>query len=186
MPVVNDPVKFVRAAVGETEPGAADDVAHIGRDKNLSGGRLAHRARRDVNIDATQLAVQQFALADVDARPNLDAQLPHRILGRTGAADRGSCRVEPGEDTVAGAVQLAAAELLECVTKNPVVAGQELPPAAIAHLLGHDGRTDNVREQQRRQYARIPSLRHAASLASRLGLSKPATKQAVVCVKGLR
>jgi hypothetical protein len=49
---------------------------------------LGGDAGADVDGDATDLAVDQLALARVEPGPHLDAEIAHRIRDSAGAADR--------------------------------------------------------------------------------------------------
>ena len=74
------------------------------------GSRAGGDAGADVDGDAGHLAVQQLALARVQAGANLDAELPTASLIAQRAADRARRAVEAGEEAVAGRVHLDAAE----------------------------------------------------------------------------
>ena len=89
---------------------ADDQVTHGARDQDVAGAGLAEDPRRDVYRDPADVAVQQFALAGVDAGADLDAQCLGLSAQRLGAADGLRRAVERGEVTVAGALHHRAAE----------------------------------------------------------------------------
>ena len=91
----------------------------------------------------------ELALAGVDARTDVDAELPQRVADRERAADGARRTVERGEEPVAGGVDLAAAKPLELAPNRGVVRAEELAPAAIAELHGPLRRADDVGEENR-------------------------------------
>ena len=98
------------AAVLEGEAGAGDEILDRARDEHLAGLGVGGDARAGVHRDPRHLAVQQLALAGMEARAHLEAErvTPSTIALR--AADRPRRPVEAGEEAVPGGVHLVAAE----------------------------------------------------------------------------
>src|ERR1700731_4483647 len=92
------------AAVLEAGARADDQVTHGAGDKDFAGAGLAADPRRDVYRDSPDVGVQQFALAGVDARADLDAECLGVSVQRLGAADGLRRAVERGEVAVARAL----------------------------------------------------------------------------------
>ena len=117
------------------------------------GAGLAEDARRDVYRDPTDVVVQQFALAGVDAGADLDAQCLGVSAQRLGAADGLRRAVERGEVAVAGALHHRAAESLREVGGDLTKAVQHRPPPLVTRRRGVLRRGDDVGEQHGAQGA---------------------------------
>jgi len=100
------------------------------------------------------------------ARADLDPEVSNLVGDGTRAPDRGRRRVEPRKDAITGCVELVASELTQCLADDPVVTGEQLPPAAVTHFLRCLRRPDDVGEHQRCQDARAGGLRHSESVTS--------------------
>ena len=98
------------------------------------GCALRGDAGADVDGDPADLAVDQLALAGVQAGADLEAELAHRLGDRAGAADRPGRAVEGGEEAVAGGVDLLAAEPDQLAPDERVVALEQVAPAPVAEL----------------------------------------------------
>ena len=70
---------------------------------------------------------------------------------RQRASDRSRRAVERGEEAVPGGVHLGPAEPAEQVPHDAVVTLDEIAPSRVAELRRFPGRTDDVREQDRRE-----------------------------------
>src|SRR5438552_1157977 len=70
--------------------------------------------------------------------------------------------IERGEEPAAGRLPLAAPVPLELAAHERVVAPEQVPPAAVAHLGGLEGGVDDVGEHHRREDA-IDVLRRTGS-----------------------
>src|SRR5437867_2572441 len=104
------------AAVLEGEAGAGDEVLDGARDEHLAGPGLRSDPRARVDGDPGDLAVQEFALAGVQAGAHLEPQLADLLDDRLRAADRPRGPVEAREEAVAGGVDLPAAEAGELLS----------------------------------------------------------------------
>src|SRR5215831_4075436 len=89
----------------------------------------------------------------MQAGPDLDADVTHRVLNGAGAPDRPRGPVEGGKEAVPGGVDLAAAEPLKEPADAGVVLIEQVSPAAVTELVGLLRRADDVSEQHRRQAA---------------------------------
>src|SRR5271155_1499452 len=97
------------AAVLEARARADDQVTHGAGDEDFTRSSVAEDARRDVYCNAPDVAVQQFALAGVDASADLDAQCLGVSTQGLGAADGLRRAVEGGEVAVTVALDHRAA-----------------------------------------------------------------------------
>ena len=140
------------AALVELKARAGDEILHRLRDEHFSPARQSRDARADRDGDAGDLALVQLALARVDARANLEPELAHAVHDRVRAANRPRGPVERREETVAGGVLLVAAEPGQLAPHEGVVPVEQLPPGVVAESSGPLGRTDDVREHQRREH----------------------------------
>src|SRR5690349_20246017 len=137
----------------EAQVGARDEILHGARDENLS--RLGERrdAGADGYRDAGDFPVGDFALAGVQAGPDLELQRLERLANGRRSKHRPRRAVEDGEETVAGRVELAALELRELTAHDGVMPLQELSPARVAEGRSSLGRADDVHEEDGREDA---------------------------------
>jgi hypothetical protein len=96
---------------------------------------------------------RHLALAAVQPRADLQAQLTDAPDDRGSAPDRARRSVEGGEEAVPRRVDLAAAEPHELAADERVVALEELQPLAIAELGRPVREAHDVGEEHRRQHA---------------------------------
>src|SRR5262249_35644873 len=89
----------------------------------------------------------------MQAGPDLDADVAHRVLDGAGAPDRPRGPVEGGKEAVPGGVDLTAAEPLKEPADAGVVLIEQVSPAAVTELVGLLRRADDVSEQHRGQAA---------------------------------
>jgi len=83
----------------------------------------------------------------VNADAYLDSQRLYGVNDRLGDAQRPRWAIEGGQEAVAGADDLAAAEPGQFVADQPVVLGHQVPPSAVTEAGGVPGRGDDVGEQ---------------------------------------
>src|SRR5215471_14679441 len=136
VPLAGDAFEFVLAAVLEGYAGAGDEVFDGAGDEYLSRLCVCGHAGARVDGDAGDLAVDQFALAGVQARANLETEFRHRLDDRASAGDCTGGSVERGKEPVSCRVHFFAAEAAELCSNGLVVTLQELAPGAIAKLRG--------------------------------------------------
>jgi hypothetical protein len=105
-----------------------------------------------VDGDPGQAVAVRLALARVDPGAELDADRPHRVHGRAGAADRPCRPVETSEEPVAGRVELVSTVSRELAPYEGVVLVEQVAPTAVAEQRGAFGRPDNVGEQDRGEH----------------------------------
>src|SRR5450755_1596638 len=77
----------MRAPSVELEPGPGHEVLDGARDEDLARVRRAHHPRADVDGDAADVVADELALAGVQARSGLDAELEKVVTDRARAAD---------------------------------------------------------------------------------------------------
>src|SRR5262245_25229810 len=115
-PAIGHALQLVLADVLECQSAPGDEVLDCLRYKDFGGaGQTAHPGS-DVDGDASDLAVDDIALAGVDSRADLDPKWPYRIDDCPGAADRPGWTVERSEEPITCSVHFL-----------PPVAGQESP-----------------------------------------------------------
>ena len=108
----------------------------------------------DVDRDAADLALEDLRLPHVDARSDLDPELPDLVRDRAGASDRVRRTIEAREEAVAGRIELPPPEALQLSTNDRVVPADEIAPPPVTEL-GRDLRgADDVREQDGDEDAR--------------------------------
>ena len=134
-------------------PGADDEVLHGARDEHLARAGERRDARAEMDGQPGDVVRQDLDLADVDAGPDLEPELPDAVADRDRAADRAGRAVERREEPVADDLDLVAAEPLELATDDAVVVGEQGLPADVAELGRPLGRADDVGEQDGRQHA---------------------------------
>ena len=76
-----------------------------------------------------------------------------RVADRGGGLDGAGRPVERGEESVAGRVELPALEPRELAADDRVMPLEELAPGRVAESRRQLGRADDVREEDRREYA---------------------------------
>jgi hypothetical protein len=95
-PLSGRALEGMRAARVELEPGPGDEVLDGARDEDVARVRRAHHPRADVDGDAANVVADELALAGVQARSGLDAELEKVVTDRTRAADCSRGAVECG------------------------------------------------------------------------------------------
>lgn len=74
VPFARNALQFVLAAILESQPGPGDEVPHPARNEYFSGGCLCRDSCADVDCDPGDFAVDDLALARVEAGTNLEAE----------------------------------------------------------------------------------------------------------------
>src|SRR5204862_5693863 len=92
--------------------------------------------RPDHDGEPGHFALVQLALADVNAGPDLQAELVHSLDDRLGAANRPGWAVEGREEAVAGGVPLLAPVPSQLAPHERVVPLEHLAPRAVSELGG--------------------------------------------------
>ena len=110
LPGAGYPAQLDAAAVLEPGARADDQVTDGARDEDFAGAGLAEDARRDVDGEPPDVVAQEFALAGVDGRADLDTQCFGVSAHGLGAADGLRRAVECDEVAVAGVLHHRAAE----------------------------------------------------------------------------
>src|SRR5439155_9151560 len=95
---------------------------------------------------AADVVADELDLAGMDGSPDLEAQRRGGTPDGTGAGERPGRRVEPGEEAVAGRLDLDAAVSVDRHARRLVVRGEQVLPPAVPNSCGHVGRADDVGE----------------------------------------
>ena len=115
------------------------------------GSGVFRDACSGVDGDAGDLAVDELALARVEPRADVEAEVAHSLDDRLGAAD-GACRpVEGRQEAVAHGVHLLAARPRELRPDERVVLLEQLTPGPVADFGHVCRRADDVGEEDRGQ-----------------------------------
>src|SRR5262249_29953220 len=93
------------------------------------------------------------ALAGMDACADLKAGLCGRAHDLLRALDRAGRTVKRGEEAIAGGVEFAASEPCDLSSRSLLVRCEKVAPSPVTYRRRTLGRSNNVREQQRRQHA---------------------------------
>src|SRR5262249_14394029 len=97
------------------------------------------------------LAFDELALADMDARPNLDAERAYSLDDLARAEDRPGRPFEGREEAVPRGVALDTSVSAERFPHSRIVRGQELLPSAVAERRLLRRRVDDVGEEDGRE-----------------------------------
>lgn len=137
------------AAVGENQSGSDNQIFHSSGDQDLVGQSLTLHAGANVNCHATYFVAQQFAFANMHARPDLHAKSCDGVFDRQGALHGPSRTVKRCKETISGIVDLVALKTTEFATDEAVMSIQKVVPFSVAHLDRMFGRIDDVGENNR-------------------------------------
>ena len=118
-----------------------------------SPGPACGNACGDVDGDAAHRAFHTLALAGVNARADVEAELSNALDDGASAAHRARGTAERGEEAVACRVDLLSAPAPELLPHHLVMAFEKLAPRSVADRRRAIGGSDDVREHQRREDA---------------------------------
>jgi hypothetical protein len=96
--------------------------------------------------DTTELLAYDLTLSGVDARANVDAQLPDRVHDRPSAANRTRRTVKGRQEAVASSIDLATSMPRELVANKEVMLSEQIFPFSITEFDKSLRRLDYVRE----------------------------------------
>jgi hypothetical protein len=96
-PAIGHALQLVLADVLERQPAPGDEVFDGLGHQDFGGAGQAAHAGSDVDGDASDLAVNDIALAGVEPGADLDSEWSYRIGNRSGTADRPGGRQSPRE-----------------------------------------------------------------------------------------
>src|SRR5262249_31028891 len=151
-------MKSVRPTIHEAQPGARDQVFDGAGDEDLAGRGARRHPGTDVDRDASDAVVHQFALARVDPGPDLDPERADAVADGTGAADRARWSVEGREEAVPCRLDFSAPMPFEFPPHDPVVLVEKRVPGTVAQRRGPFGRAYDVGEEHGGEHA--VDLRH--------------------------
>src|SRR5687767_3940890 len=97
-PLAGNALELMEPTVLELEARSGCQIAHGRRGEHLTGNRGRGDAGRDRDGDAADLPAHLLDFADVDPGAELDADRLRPIDDLEGAQDRGTGRVEDGEE----------------------------------------------------------------------------------------
>src|SRR4029077_11118718 len=122
------------AAVVERDTRAGREVANGARDEDLTWGGLISNAGADDRGDPSGLPGDDFALAGMDARSDVEPKCAHALSDGHPAANGAPRRVERREESIAGRVYLDPAMAADLGPDQRVMALDELTTTTIAEL----------------------------------------------------
>ena len=147
------PFSSCSPASSKVRPEPATRSFTVGGDEHLGWSRDRCHPSPDVDGDALDALIGEFDLAGVDARSDLDAELPKRGTDRKRAA-YGSCRtIERGEEAVARRIAFDSSVGGQLSPDVLVVVHEQSLPGGIADLGRLLGGSDDVGEQHRCEHA---------------------------------
>src|SRR5215470_14486274 len=130
-PVAGDALECLWSPIHEADAGTGDEILHGVGDEDLARTRERGDPGADVNSDAADFLADDLALARVEPRAYLDAEGPHALADRLGAANGAGRTIEGREEAVTGGVDFAPAEARELATREGVVAVEQLVPPSV-------------------------------------------------------
>src|SRR6266536_768880 len=136
LPPVRNALERVHAAVGEADPRAKHQHLHGAGDQDLACLGESGDAGADMNREARHRLGPALYLSGMQAGPDLDADLPHRIPGGAGAPDGPRGPIERDEESVPRRVNLAAVEPVQEAPDAGVMLIEHISPAAVTELVG--------------------------------------------------
>jgi hypothetical protein len=148
-PVAGNAPQPVRANVREPNASARHQIFDRTRDEDLAGRCLRHDPGPDVHRDSADVLAHQFALAGVEARPDLNTQFGNLVPHPGCASDGSGWTVECGKEAVPDRLDLPPAKLDERLADQRVVMLQQIPPPVVAEPAGSLGRANDVGEHHR-------------------------------------
>src|SRR6266536_4267175 len=148
-PLARDALELVLAAILEDQPRACNQILHRAGHQHLA--RLGARgdASTDIHRYPRELLADDLALACMQARSHLQAEIAHAEIDRACAADGADRAVEGSEETIAGRIQLSAAESIQLRANGHMMTPDEIRPRPVTQLRSPRGRADDIREQNR-------------------------------------
>src|SRR6266496_2083359 len=135
-PAIGQALQLVLADVLERQSAPGDEVLdRLGHQDFGGAGQTAH-AGSDVDGDASDLAVNDIALAGVDPGADLDSKWPYRIDNCPGAADRPRWPIERSEEPITRGVHFLPPVAGQESTHHGVVSLDQVTPAPVAQIGG--------------------------------------------------
>ena len=108
--------------------------------------------------DTAEIVPDDFALARVDACPDIDAKLLHGLSDGLSTSDCARRTVEGSEKAVTGRVYLTPAMAFDLVPNEPVMLSQKLLPRTVTEFDELLGGFYYVGEEHRRQNSFVVGL----------------------------
>jgi hypothetical protein len=118
----------------------------------LDDGAGASNAGGDVDRQAGEIVADALALPGMDADPELEIKLSHRLVELLGATDRRPGTREHQHRAVAGSRDHPPAVLLDELCDGEVALDHKLTSRFIPDPGGEDRRADNVLEHHRGEH----------------------------------
>src|SRR5215208_3329997 len=103
-PFARHAAQLTLATILEADSRPDHEILHRAGDEHLVWRGAAHHPRGDVDGQAAEVAIHHLELARVQPGADLEAERPHRLCHRRGAADRPGGSVEGREEAVARAL----------------------------------------------------------------------------------
>src|SRR4029079_19158459 len=134
-PLAGDPLQLVRTTVDQLQPGSCHEVTHCLGHEYLSATRQGTDSGPDVDGQSSEAAAwRHLKLAGVQSGTYGQPERRHRSDDRLSAADGSRRSVEPGEEAVAGRLDLLAPEPDQLPPDRGVMELDEVTPPCIADL----------------------------------------------------
>ena len=134
LPGAGDALELLLAPLLEWEPGARHEISDGARDHHFAGARRGGDAGADVDRDSRQLPLVQFAFADVNTDPRVEAEAVESFDDRLTRADRARGAVERREEAIASRVALLAAEPAQLPSHERMVLCEQVAPGSVTEL----------------------------------------------------
>src|SRR6185369_16281499 len=109
-PVAGYALQVLSPPILERQPRARDEVSDRRRDKHFAGLGQRGDPGSDMHGNSAKLVPHDFALAGMEARPDLESERPYVVRDGAGAAHCAGRAVERGEKAIPGGIDLATAE----------------------------------------------------------------------------
>src|SRR5438045_3006801 len=115
MPLSPHALERVLAAIVQPDAGAGDEIPDGSRDENFARLREGCNSRPNMDRNAADLVLHEFALPCMKPRADLEAELANAVPNRTRAPNSPCRPVEGREESVAGRIHFPSAEVPNCV-----------------------------------------------------------------------
>jgi len=167
------------ASILEHEPRARDEILDRVGNEDFSCASEPSDSGSDVNGNARELRLYDFALTSVKTRPNVEAHQSNLVPDGLRSPNRPRGSIERGEETVAGSVDFTTMKEFELLSNHRVVLFEERAPLVITEFNGFAGRVYYVCEHHRGKHSiRFRSAPHTREkffdlVDERVGVARP-------------
>src|SRR5207248_10552483 len=134
MPLSPHALERVLAAIVQPDAGAGDEIPDGSRDENFARLREGCNSRPDMDRNAADLVLHEFALPCMKPRADLEAELANAVPNRIRAPNSPCLPDECREQSVAGRLHFPSAEGPQLRPDVSSVLLSEPPPRANSEL----------------------------------------------------